>query len=311
MKGEFELIDAIRERFRAPQGTLGIGDDCAVIPRGDGLVTLVSCDLLVEDVHFRLPQIPASELGWKSAAVNISDVAAMGGTPTAMFLGLSIPEGMDEGWFDSFFDGFKACSERFGTALLGGDTTASQGGLGISVTVLGQCPEGQEIRRDGARPGDLICVTGTLGDSAAGLRLLEEGLQLPQDASLINKHFHPVPRISDGLALRGIASSMMDISDGVASDLRHILKASEAGATVDVSALPLSVELRNCCSRNGWDPVGIALEGGEDYELLFTVGPEKEKDLRVPHTVIGRIDAEKHLEWRGAGRDFLGFRHSI
>lgn len=325
MKGEFELIDKIRERFQAPEGIVGIGDDCAVIPRGDGLETLVSCDLLMEDIHFRLNRIPPFDLGWKSAAVNISDIAAMGGKPTSVFLGLSIPEGFEgrlrsdgngwkcdpESWFDSFFDGYKTLCDRFETSLLGGDTTGSRDRLGISVTVLGECPEGQEIRRDGAREGDLICVTGTLGDSAAGFRLLSTDTLDDLENRLIQRHFHPVPRISEGISLRGFASSMMDISDGVASDLRHILKASGVGATVQVSKLPLSEDLLACSARHGWDPVEIALEGGEDYELLFTVSPEKEKRLRVPHTVIGRINAEKQLVWEGSDRDYLGFRHSI
>ena len=295
--GEFDLIGRISSRFAgkdncstAPDGVLGIGDDCAVIPQRAGMDTLVTTDLLIEDRHFLLSDISPEQLGWKSAAVNISDIAAMGGRPVATFLSIALPKrlplrqedppgdqspdhryreglfrlpdgggksspvedgcadsegGSVEKWVDRFIDGYKAMCDKFGVPLLGGDTSASPDKLFINVTVLGECPHGKALRRSGARPGDLICVTGTLGDSAAGLRLVlersashsephschsersEESPAAPE-LTLIRRHYCPMPRVAEGQALAAVPGvhAMMDISDGIASDLRHILKAS-------------------------------------------------------------------------------------
>ena len=306
--GEFDLIGRINSRFAgkdncstAPDGVLGIGDDCAVIPQRAGMDTLVTTDLLIEDRHFLLSDISPEQLGWKSAAVNISDIAAMGGRPVATFLSIALPKclplrqevhpvdqspdhryreglfrlpdggeksspvedgcadsegGGVEKWVDRFIDGYKAMCDKFGVPLLGGDTSASPDKLFINVTVLGECPHGKALRRSSARPGDLICVTGTLGDSAAGLRLVlersaaslrpvpersaghsephschsersEESPSSPE-RTLIRRHYCPMPRVAEGQALAAVPGvhAMMDISDGIASDLRHILKAS-------------------------------------------------------------------------------------
>lgn len=344
--GEFELIGRISASVTVPQGVTGIGDDCAIIPQKQGLDTLVTTDLLIEGRHFLLDDVTPYRLGWKSAAVNISDIAAMGGRPTSAFLSIAMPKGLsdkriamldgdpdqpvgpcqpvgtgqpggsghpvgfshhggEELWIDGFIRGFNACCSRFGVSLLGGDTSASPSQLFINVTVMGDCPHGSAVRRDGALPGDLICVTGPLGDSGTGLKLILERIsgaggsgdggrngrcgdigsigsngstvdsssiersggtrgtvdfgdgvsngdredtgsagsngstgdgstgrsgvaEISPEEYLIGRHYLPEPRVDIGQTLAATPGvhSMMDISDGIASDLRHILEAS-------------------------------------------------------------------------------------
>ena len=310
--GEFGLIGRIRERFPAPEGVAGIGDDCAVLPQRSGRDTLVSTDMLVEGTHFLRADIPPYRLGWKSAAVNISDIAAMGGKPVATFLSVALPADLDASWMDGFLRGYGELSDRFGVALLGGDTTASPDRICINVAVLGECPSGSARLRSHAQPGDCVCVTGPLGDSAAGLKAILGGVERDADVqALIDRHYLPLPRVAEGLQLAATPGvhAMMDISDGIGSDLGHILEASGCGARIDVAALPLSPALQRVCARQGWDAAALAIGGGEDYELLFTCTPEAEKALPVPHTVIGTITAGTAIEWLGAGRSFHGFDH--
>ena len=291
--GEFGLIGRIRSQFPAPDGVTGIGDDCAVLPQRDGRDTLVSTDMLVEGTHFLRDDIPPFRLGWKSAAVNLSDIAAMGGTPVATFLSLALPGGLDSAWTDEFLRGYADLCGRFRTPLLGGDTTASPDRICINVTVLGECPAGAAKRRGDARTGDLVCVTGPLGDSAGGLKAILEGVERDAEVqTLIDRHYLPLPRVAEGLALAAVPGvhAMMDLSDGLGSDLGHILRASGVGARIDRQALPLSPVLRRVCARLGWDAGALAVSGGEDYELLFTCTPEAEAALGIPHSVIGRIE---------------------
>ena len=309
-KGEFELIDWIRGQFRVPDGVLGIGDDCAVMPQHEGMETLVTTDMLVEGVHFLLEDIDPYSLGWKSAAVNLSDIAGMGGKPVGTFLSCALPKDVDDAFLKGFFQGYKDISDRFDCPLLGGDTTASLDRLCINVTVLGTCKAGRALRRSTAQPGDLVCVTGTLGDSAAGLKVILDKVDMNDEEKILReRHYRPVPRIEEGmkLAATSCVNAMMDISDGIGSDLRHILEESGTGARVDVRSLPLSAELRTVCARRGWDPVALAVDGGEDYELLFTCRP----DIKVPvqHTVIGEILSAPGLRWEGTDRDYTGFHH--
>lgn len=334
-KGEFELIGWIKEQFEVPEGILGIGDDCAVIPQRDGLETLVTTDMLVEGVHFLMEDIDSYSLGWKSAAVNLSDIAGMGGKPVGSFLSTALPKSVPDSFTEEFIRGYKDISGRFNCPLLGGDTTASKDRLCISVTVLGSCGVGQSLKRSAAQPGDLVCVTGTLGDSAAGLRIILEDVRAAAlrehpdrksyyvhkrdeyERTLVERHYRPVPRIAEGLKLAATTgvNACMDISDGIGSDLRHILEESGTGARVDVRSLPLSAELRNVCARRGWDPDELALDGGEDYELLFTCRPGT--PVSIPHTVIGEIitapEGTKHgnpvIIWEGSNRDYIGFHH--
>ena len=309
-KGEFGLIEWIRGQFPVPEGVLGIGDDCAVIPQRDGLETLVTTDMLVEGSHFLLKDIDPYSLGWKSSAVNLSDIAGMGGKPVGTFLSIALPKSLDDSFLEGFFRGYKDLSDRFDCPLLGGDTTASPDRMCINVTVLGSCAAGRSRKRSAAQAGDLVCVTGPLGDSAAGLKvILDKVERLEEEKILRERHYRPLPRVGEGMKLAGTpgVNAMMDISDGIGSDLRHILEESGKGARVDVRSLPLSAELRTVCARRAWDPVVLALDGGEDYELLFTCRPGIE--VPVPYTVIGEILAAPGLTWEGSERDFTGFKH--
>ena len=318
--GEFGLIGRIREQFPAPEGVTGIGDDCAVIPQRSGRDTLVSTDMLIEGTHFLRRDIPPYRLGWKSAAVNISDIAAMGGQPTATFLSVALPADLETGWMEEFLRGYADISRRFDVALLGGDTTASPDRICLNVAVLGECPSGAARLRSAAQAGDLVCVTGSLGDSAGGLKAILEGVERDADVqALIDRHYLPLPRVAEGLRLAATPGvhAMMDISDGIGSDLKHILEASGLGAVIDVPALPISPALRRVCARLGWDAAALAIGGGEDYELLFTCTPEAEKTLDVPHTVIGAVTEKRirigpgmtDIEWRGAEGPVAGFDH--
>ena len=313
--GEFGLIDRIRKMTSVPDPSwVGIGDDCAVIPlspeTGGAPASdlLVSTDMLVEGTHFLMEDISPRQLGWKSAAVNISDIAAMGGKPIATFLSLALPKTLPEQWMQEFMEGYNGISEKYGAALLGGDTTCSPDRICINVTVLGTCPRGKAKPRSAARPGDLVCVTGTLGDSAAGLRLILGG-QKGAAPRLMDRHYTPTPRVEEGLALSCLPGvhAMMDISDGVGSDLRHILDESGVGARIDTGKLPISKELQDLCIKKGWDPRELALCGGEDYELLFTMDPQETPD--IPYTVIGEITPNPTVTWEGGSRDYMGYKH--
>lgn len=309
--GEFGLIEEIKKGIEVPQGVLGIGDDCAVIPQQSGLETLVSTDMLVEGTHFLPDEISPYNLGWKSAAVNISDIAGMGGKCTGSFLSFALPKGVQVEWIEEFLRGYKDISAKYNCPLLGGDTTSSKGGLCISVTVLGASSEGKSVKRSGAKEGDLICVTGPLGDSACGLNIILNKIYRDEDASyLLDKHYLPIPKVEEGMALlQAGAHSMMDISDGIGSDLRHILNASEAGAEIDVASIPLSSQMKRKCAENGWDPLKLAISGGEDYELLFTIGADDQRRLNVEHYVIGKVVSGRDILWRGSDTNYLGYRH--
>lgn len=306
-KGEFGLIGDIRARFPAPEGVRGIGDDCAIIPQHDGMETVVSTDMLVEGAHFLLNDISAWQLGWKSAAVNFSDLAAMGSRPTGSFLAFALPKTLPEGWIEEFMRGYRDISEEYGVPLLGGDTTSSPDRLSICVTVLGECPAGVARCRSYAKPGDLVCVTGTLGDSAAGLAIILEALE--RNDYLVRRHYEPTPRLEEGMILAGCEGvhAMMDISDGIASDIRHIMEESGVGARVDLSKLPLSDELRGFAKTHNKDINKLAVSGGEDYELLFTMDPSCKPE--VPYTVIGEITEGSGLTWLGSDADYQGFAH--
>ncbi len=270
---EFSLIQAIRERCAVTRDDvrLGIGDDGAVLAIPGGFELIVSTDTLVAGVHFPI-NTAAEEIGWKALAVNLSDLAAMGAMPAWATLALTLPVA-DIDWVQDFADGFAQLARQYQLALVGGDTT--QGPLTITVTVHGFVPTGQALLRSGARVGDTVWVTGTLGDAAAGLQLLGDNSDLGNDSSmaLLKRLNRPSPRIAAGVALRGIASAAIDVSDGLLADLGHICTQSCVGAELAVAMLPASAALGALFDAD--QRRGLQLTGGDDYELCFTVPREK------------------------------------
>ena len=296
--GEFELIARYFNRVTSSRRDVikGIGDDCALLAVPEKQVLAISTDTLVEGVHF-LRDIHPSDLGYKALAVNLSDLAAMGADPAWLTLALTLPEA-DEAWLQAFSDSLFELLDYYDMQLIGGDTT--RGPLCMTLGIHGLVPSGRALKRSGAKPGDWIFVTGTLGDSAAGLALLQHHYRIDDPAiheALIKRHLRPVPRILQGQALRDLATSAIDISDGLLSDLGHVLKASRVGARINTEAIPLSVAL-----LEGFEPsqaLRWALNGGEDYELCFTV-PEVNRGavavalahLGVAYHCIGQIAPE-------------------
>ena len=314
-KGEFGFIDFIKERFPSPEGICGIGDDCAVIPSPPGEL-LFSTDLLMEGVHFLREESSPEDIGWKAAAVNISDIAAMGGIPMATFLSIALPKDAQGEWAERFMVGYSQISRQFGVPLLGGDTTSSLRDIAVNVGILGRCPTGRRAMRSSAKVGEFIYVTGPLGDSAGGLHAILNGLERSDDVDfLIGKHKRPIPRVKEGLALvkSGKVGAMMDISDGIASDLRHILKASGAGAEVHLDRIPLSEPLRRVCDEHALDCHRFSTGGGEDYELLFTASDGIEDHLDFPVYKIGEIVPGDSLIWMADGKagdfEIEGYNH--
>jgi len=295
--GEFQLIERIRQHATAGIGVRrGIGDDAAVVELPAGHRLLTSTDMLIEGVHFRLDWTSYEDLGHKAVAVNLSDIAAMGGTARYLYIGLACPGETELEDINAFLDGALAEAKEYNVTLVGGDTCRSPGPWIISVTVEGSAPEGQDIGRDGARPGDLVMVTGTLGDSALALHCLDKGEAA--DPTLLARHHRPKARVEFGRLLGNhqVASAMIDLSDGLAGDLEHILQASRVDALIDESKLPLSGAFLESV-KDAPELKALALLGGEDYELLFTVAPEKAGDAirlaaqtNLVVTEIGRIE---------------------
>lgn len=297
---EFDLIQRyfFRSSSESANLALGIGDDCALLDPPAGQQLAITTDTLVEGVHF-LPDTDAQSLGYKSLAVNLSDLAAMGAAPRWFTLALTLPK-VDEDWLAAFSRGLFELADQFSVCLIGGDTT--QGPLSISITAMGTVPQGDAINRSGARPGDGIYVSGCLG--LAGLGLQRAQRDQDADSEALRAFLKPEPRVELGLALRGLATACIDLSDGLASDLRHILTASSVGATIDGDALPA---LQPSAADATVDPVELALTAGDDYELCFTlpaavtVGQLAQlRTLGVPVTRIGTIESEPGLRLKQA-----------
>ncbi len=303
--GEFGLIERIKEVLGQdlPQNSLGIGDDCAVLPEARNR-TLVTTDLLVEGVHFLKSAISPKDLGHKSLAVNLSDIAGMGGTPTYAFVSIALPEDTEVEWVSSFYEGLRNLARKYKVSVLGGDTTRSLNGITINITLLGET-DGRVKLRSSAKKGDLICVTNTLGDSAGGLQIILN--QIAQDSParqyLVKCHHHPKPQVEEGqwLAQQENVHAMMDVSDGIGSDLKRIIEQSGCGARVDLEKIPLSDQLRLSAKELGWDPLELAISGGEDYCLLLTVdrtsypgiAAEFKKQFNLPLYAIGEITSDR------------------
>lgn len=318
--GEFGLIDRIAGRVPRQAGVrIGIGDDAAALEPTPGCVSLVTTDMLLAGVHFDLALCDPVTLGRKSLAVNLSDIAAMGGRPRHCLLSLAVPRDLPVEFLDRLTTGFLEVAAEFDVALVGGDTCASLGGLVISVTVMGEQRPERVVSRSGARRGDLIFVTGTLGDSALGLKLLRAG---ERGGAAVLRHLDPTPRVREGLALAeaGLPTAMIDVSDGLLADLGHILDLSGVGAGVELARLPLSPAFTAQMPGLGNDPFLLPLAGGEDYELLFTAPPDR-KDavtealapLGTAVSVIGEITVAGLRVVGADGSDYpvaaRGFNH--
>ncbi|HEX3354487.1 MAG TPA: thiamine-phosphate kinase [Terriglobales bacterium] len=283
------MIARIRGQVRQSgvnlDGGIGIGDDCAVLEIPRGHEVLVTTDFSLEGVHFRRTWHPPESVGHRCLARGLSDIAAMGGEPIAAFLSLALPRNLSQSWVEKFIRGLLQLGGEAGVTLAGGDTAESPGGVLADIMVVGSAPKGKAVLRSGARPGDGIYVTGELGGAAAALRLLSQRRRVrPSD---FPRHFFPVPRIKVGRFLRdrGIVSAMIDISDGLSTDLGHICDESGAGAEVEMKEVPRARigKMAQEVDR------GLALHGGEDYELLFTAAPEKHVPSSVAGVAIRRI----------------------
>lgn len=295
---EFTLIDDIRRLTALARAdvVLGIGDDAAVLATTHGHQLVACTDTLVEGVHF-LPGTAPGDLGWKALAVNLSDLAAMGAEPAWVLLALTLPAA-EAAFVADFAKGFAELARTHGVALVGGDTT--QGPLAITVTALGGVPAGTVLTRAGAQIGDAVFVTGTLGGAAGALRLLQDRRDVPD--ALLARLQRPTPRIAAGLALRGLASACIDVSDGLVADLGHVCAASGVGADIEVEVLPMAPEL--AAVFNATSCREFALTGGDDYELCFTVPAAREAEVAAlladkgGATRIGRIVADSGVRVR-------------
>mgnify|MGYP001043532097 CR=1 FL=1 len=299
-------FDLIRRHFTraTPGAVLGVGDDAALLRVTPGMELAVSTDMLVSGTHF-YPDVPPYQLGYKTLAVNLSDLAAMGAQPRWATLALSLPE-VDDGWLRSFSWGFFALAEQHGVELVGGDTT--RGPLSLCVTIMGEVPQGQALRRDGAQVGDDIWVSGTLGEAALGLAYLQGRVELPEDESgfALQALHLPCPHIDLGLALRGVAHSAIDVSDGFLADLGHILAASGVAAEVAYDRLPGPSIIAAGQVSHGLAQECI-LSGGDDYELCFTA-PVVHRErisalsgtLHLPLTRVGQIVSGQGCKVRAA-----------
>jgi len=310
--GEFDLIRryflreagaGARSEARAAAGVeLGIGDDAALLRVADGEDLVAAVDAIVAGRHFPACTAPRS-IGHRALAVNLSDIAAMGAVPRWALLSLTLPAA-DPDWLEEFAAGLHALADAHGVALVGGDTTA--GPLNVCVQILGSAPRGTALRRSGAAPGDLIVVTGTLGDAAAGLAIVQAhapgAADSPGQRELVRRFDYPVPRVEFGIAARGIASAAMDLSDGLAGDLPRLAAASGLAAAVAIERLPLSAALREYASLA--EASELALSGGDDYELLLCVAPQRYQSLAaaaealgLPLCVIGEMHAGSGVAW--------------
>jgi thiamine-monophosphate kinase len=286
MPTEFSFIHQIRQLASRSSAnlTLGIGDDTAIWKERAGRERLITTDLLMEDVHFKLEYTPLSCLGHKTLAVSLSDIAAMGGKPEFALLSLGLPKSQiaNPAWQD-FFDSYFALAKTHDVMLIGGDTSSSPDKLVIDSIVIGSCEQGRAIRRSGARVGDAIYVTGNLGASATGLKLLLRGEQYNEAAtdvkqSAIRAHLLPEPRLTFAQVLHGLAHAMMDVSDGLAQDLTHICDESGVDAIIDFDAVPIADCVWANASSNE-EALALAISGGEDYELLLTANANDDAAL--------------------------------
>ena len=300
-----------------PPGWVGPGDDAAVIPSPKGAL-LFSADLLAEGVHFRTATCPPEAVGYKALAVNVSDLAAMGATPVAATITVTVPEEMSREWYHKLYAGLKEAQNEFACPVVGGDLSRGAT-ITISVAIIGVCGGYAPLLRSGAMAGDDLYLTGNTGESAAGLALLESAapVNAPEAEFLVARHLRPTPRVAFGreAARGGLASAMIDVSDGVAADCNNIALQSRVRLRIDARLLPLSAQLLKIAGVLGLDPLALALGGGEDYELLLTSPPANGGELAdlaleygLALTRIGSVDEGVGIEVIGPdGRPMKGF----
>ena len=299
-KSEFDFIDALRQRTGAAGHSLvaGIGDDAAVLRSTPGKETVLTADLLVEDIDFRRTTTPPYLLGHKALAVSLSDIAAMGARPLWSMVSIGVPEDVWETDFvERLYDGLLDLASRYGVQLIGGDTSRTNERIVIDSIVSGECAAKMAVMRSGAQVGDQVFVTGSLGAAAAGLRLIERGAHLAEQNladedsqkldHILLRQLRPEPRVGWGIVIgeERLATSMIDLSDGLSSDLNRLCAASNVGALIDSALLPVDDRVTELCGRRALDPLQLALHGGEDFELLFTVNPDNV--ARLPRRVDG------------------------
>src|SRR6185503_2764928 len=312
MRSEFDFINSLRQRVGSSSQSIvtGIGDDAAVFRNSSGKETVISTDLLVEDIDFRRTTTPPYLLGHKALAVSLSDLAAMGARPLWALVSIGLPEDVWQTDFvDRMYDGLMDLANRYGVQLIGGDTSRTNEQIVIDSIAIGECSAGMAVKRNGASPGDQIFVTGSLGAAAAGLRLIERGAHLAEqnlgdeDSQKLDhvllRQLRPEARVGWGIVLgeERLATAMIDLSDGLSSDINHVCEASNVGALIDASLLPIDERVVELCGRRALDPLQLALHGGEDFELLFTVHPENV--TRLPRRVDG-VEIKRIGEVTGA-----------
>ncbi len=330
--GEFGLIRRLAtflhdQPAQPGEGVVGIGDDCAVIPIDRRESLLVTTDLLVEDVHFQLARISPQDLGYKSLAVNLSDIAAMGGSPLGAFLSIGLPSSTDVAWVDGLFAGLAQLAAATRCPLLGGDTTRSPQRVVINLAVTGRMETVHVKYRHLAAAGDRLAVTGCLGDSAAGMRILLGDIPCRGDDDmirLVQRHQRPRPHLDEGrwLARQPGVHAMLDVSDGIASDIVRIMERSRLGARVELDRLPLSASLKRVAAKQHWNASELAAWGGEDYCLLVAVAEDAVAELAVAyrtrfgralHTIGSLTADETTITWLQDGRPVRlangGFSH--
>lgn len=323
---ERTVIEKIKKRYpHQVEGLLkGIGDDCAVITDSSLVCWLLSSDLLVEDTHFKSSWHDPFLLGRKSAAVNISDIAAMGGTPKFILTSLVLPGHISEDWLDRWHDGVQSMLAEYSCVLIGGDVSGGKQ-LVADIMVIGQMHPDMVVYRSGASSGEDIYVSGNLGSSAAGLALLQnDKYDESEFAELVDAHLNPQPQVEIGklLAENSLVSSMQDVSDGIATDLSHICTASNISGVIESDCIPMDDKLQQAAMKLSLDPLELALFGGEDYQLLFTSHPDNREKIQaisqktgIPLTKVGTIFAgppQVFLELDGKRTDisFKGFQHA-
>jgi thiamine-monophosphate kinase len=302
LRSEFDFIAYIRGRAAqaespSPSVIAGIGDDAAVIPQNSGNETVITSDLLVEEIDFLRKTTTPKSLGHKSLGISLSDIAAMGARPRWALTSIGVPlEIWNSSFVDEFYEGFLALADKYGVALIGGDVSRTPDKIVIDSIVVGECASNRAVCRSNAKPGDRLFVTGTLGGASSGLRLIERGARLENvgradDSQLLHelllRHLAPEPRVGWGLVLgqEQLATAMIDLSDGLSSDLTHLCRESNVGALVYSDRIPVDPSVSELCGRRALDPLMLALHGGEDFELLFTASPSQV--AKLPKKVDG------------------------